>query len=157
MRDSPKRLFKSYPVAIWLLGLLLLLKSCFWLFANPYLFEPGLGIKHFVTMIPFFFCSLMVWKGKKGAIEAALVLTLADLLFFLIFFRTRFFIPFDIYPMDMAGSFSVIVFLLNLLIYFCSALIGYGINFFILATGLFALKDKNFSTLPGTKVENGPA
>lgn len=139
VKQSKRRLFKNYPATIWLLGLLLLLKSCFWLFASPLLVAPVLGIKNLVTMIPFFVLCLFVWNGKKGAMEAALGLTLADLLFFLIFFRTSFFIPFDIYPIDTAGGFSPIFFILNLLIYFCSAMIGYGINFLILAVDLVAL------------------
>lgn len=136
---------------LWLLGLLLLLKSCFWLFASPLVLEPALGIKHMVTTIPFFLLCLWVWNGKKGAVEAALGLTLADLLFFMIFFRAGFFVPFDIYPIDMAGGFSFMVYALNLLIYFCSALIGYGINVAILAVDLFTLiKKERFVTENGS-------
>lgn len=143
MRSSKRRLLRDYPATLWLLGLLLLLKSCFWLFASPLIIEPVLGIKHLVTTIPFFLLCLMIWSGKKGFLETGLILTLVlivvDLLFFMVLFRTCFYVSFDIYPLDSTGGFSPMIFILNGLIYFCSAMIGYGIDFLILALDLFSL------------------
>ncbi|TWI63967.1 hypothetical protein LZ24_03185 [Desulfobotulus alkaliphilus] len=143
MKPSQARLYPEYPASIWLLGLLLMLKALFWLFANPLIEEPLLGMKHVITTLPFLFLWRAVWNRKSWAVKAAMVLTAADLVFFLLFFPSALLIPFDIYPIEVHAhqglSWFIFAFL-NILITLCSAMIGYAVNIMILITGFFALK-----------------
>ncbi|TYT74210.1 hypothetical protein [Desulfobotulus mexicanus] len=143
MKPSQTRLYPEYPASIWLLGLLLMLKALFWLFANPLIEEPLLGIKHVITTLPFLFLWRAVWNRKSWAVKAAMGLTAADLLFFLFFFPSALLIPFDIYPIEIHALQGLSWFLfafLNIIITLCSAMIGYAVNIMILTTGFFALK-----------------
>ncbi|MDY0163810.1 hypothetical protein [Desulfobotulus sp.] len=143
MKPAHTRLYPEYPASFWLLGLLLLLKALFWLFANPLIEAPLLGIKHILTTLPFLILWRAVWNRKNWAIRATLILTFADLAFFLVFFPRALFIPFDIALMEthMDQGLSWIFFsILNMLILLCSAMIGYAVNLLILLIGFFALR-----------------
>lgn len=143
VKPAQVRLYPEYPASLWLLGLLLLLKAVFWLFANPLIEEPVLGIKHILTTLPFLILWRAVWNRKTWAIRAALILAFVDLLFFIIVFPRAALIPFDVALLETQtaqGLSWILLSVLNLLILLCSSMIGYAVNLMVLLTGFFALR-----------------
>ncbi|MCW7755010.1 hypothetical protein OOT00_13540 [Desulfobotulus sp. H1] len=148
MKPYRTRLYPQYPFSLWLLGLLLLLKAVFWLFANPLIVEPILGIKHVLTTLPLLFLWRAVWNRKDWAVKAAMALVFLDLLFFVGLYPGSIAVPFDISPLEIhpgQGLYGFFFIFLNLLITLCSTMIGYGINILILLTGAVALRYQNVS------------
>lgn len=136
-------MYPDYPLSVWFLGLILLLKAVFWMFANPLLVHPAFGVKCLVVTGPYLVCWQAVWNRKPWAVKATLLLAGIDLVLSLVLGPAQILIPFDIPVFSVMGTQGIggILFrFLNLLILICSGFIGYAANILILITGAVALR-----------------
>jgi len=82
------RMYSEFPWPIWVVGWLAIFKSIIWLATNPTVPSPLaeiLATKFLITMIPFLVLGIGVWNLRKWAMWGLIILTIADLLFFIIF------------------------------------------------------------------------
>lgn len=84
----PDRMDKEFPWPIWAVGWLALFKAFLWLSYEPV--QPGtmlilLGTKYLLIMIPTAIFAIGVWNLRKWAIWGLIILSVANLLFFIIY------------------------------------------------------------------------
>jgi len=80
------RMYPEYPWPIWAVGWLAIFKSIIWLSTNPTVSSPLaeiLATKYLITMIPFLVLGIGVWNLRKWAVWGLIILSVADLLFFI--------------------------------------------------------------------------
>ena len=84
----PERMDKEFPWPIWAVGWLALFKAFLWLSYEPVQPESVLtliGTKYLLNMIPMAIFAIGVWNLRKWAMWGLIVLSLANLLFFIIY------------------------------------------------------------------------
>ena len=79
---------KEFPWPIWAVGWLALFKAFLWLSYEPV--QPGslltlIGTKYLLNMIPMAIFAIGVWNLRKWAMWGLIILSLANLLFFIIY------------------------------------------------------------------------
>jgi hypothetical protein len=82
------RMYGEFPWPIWAVGWLAIFKSIIWLSTNPTVASPLaeiLATKYLITMIPFLILGIGVWNLRKWAVWGLIILSVADLLFFIVF------------------------------------------------------------------------
>jgi hypothetical protein len=82
------RMYPEFPWPIWAVGWLAIFKSVIWLSTNPTVSGPLaeiLAAKYLIMMIPFLVLGIGVWNLRKWAVWGLIILSVADLLFFIIF------------------------------------------------------------------------
>jgi len=84
----PERMYREFPWPIWAVGWLALFKAFLWLSYEPV--QPGslltlLGIKYLLNMIPMAIFAIGVWNLRKWAMWGLIILSVANLLFFIIY------------------------------------------------------------------------
>lgn len=82
------RLSKDFPWQIWTIGWLAILKALLWLATEPVLPEAILMIvfyKYLIFMIPLLVCGIGVWNLRKWGAWGMIFLSIAELLFFILF------------------------------------------------------------------------
>jgi len=82
---------KEFPWPIWAVGWLALFKAFLWLSYEPVQPESLLtliGTKYLLNMIPMAIFAIGVWNLRKWATWGLIVLSLANLLFFIIYPQT---------------------------------------------------------------------
>lgn len=87
----PERMDKEFPWPIWAVGWLALFKAFLWLSYEPVQPESLLtliGTKYLLNMIPMAIFAIGVWNLRKWATWGLIVLSLANLLFFIIYPQT---------------------------------------------------------------------
>lgn len=83
----PERMDAGFPWQIWLVGWLAFFKAFLWLAYEPVQAESLLkllGIKFLLNMVPLFIFALGVWNLRRWAIWGVLIVSIANLLFFVI-------------------------------------------------------------------------
>ncbi len=81
-------MYPEFPWPIWAVGWLAIFKSIIWLSTNPTVSSPLaeiLATKFLITMIPFLVLGIGVWNLRKWAVWGLIILSIADLLFFIVF------------------------------------------------------------------------
>ena len=84
----PERMYREFPWPIWAVGWLALFKAFLWLSYEPV--QSGslltlLGIKYLLNMIPMAIFAIGVWNLRKWAMWGLIILSGANLLFFIIY------------------------------------------------------------------------
>ena len=83
-----ERLNASYPIQLWAIGWLAILKACIWLFTDP-LGPPEqlrmMGIRYLVMMVPLLILGPAIFNKKKWAIWGMMVACIGEIIFFLVF------------------------------------------------------------------------
>ena len=84
----PDRMDKEFPWPIWAVGWLALFKAFLWLSYEPV--QPGslltlIGTKYLLNMIPMAIFAIGAWNLRKWAMWGLIILSLANLLFFIIY------------------------------------------------------------------------
>jgi len=79
---------KEFPWPIWAVGWLALFKAFLWLSYEPV--QPGslltlIGTKYLLNMIPMAIFAIGVWNLRKWAMWGLIMLSLANLIFFIIY------------------------------------------------------------------------
>ena len=79
---------KEFPWPIWAVGWLALFKAFLWLSYEPV--QPGslltlIGTKYLLNMIPMAIFAIGAWNLRKWAMWGLIILSLANLLFFIIY------------------------------------------------------------------------
>ena len=82
----PERMDREFPWPIWALGWLALFKAFLWLSYEPV--QPGslltlLGSKYLLNMVPMAIFAIGVWNLKKWAMWGLIILSVANLIFFI--------------------------------------------------------------------------
>ena len=80
------RLYKDFPWQIFAIGWLAIIKGVLWLALDSNLPDSTLillGYRYIICMIPFIIFGIGVWNLRRWAIWGIIVLSVADLLFFL--------------------------------------------------------------------------
>ena len=87
-RLMSQRLHVDYPWPVWAVGWLAVLKAFVWLGAEPASLPDDqlslMGYKYIIFMLPWLFCGIGAWNMKKRAAWGLILLSVADLLFFLV-------------------------------------------------------------------------
>ena len=83
-----ERMDRDFPWPIWAVGWLALFKAFLWLAYEPV--QPGalltlIGAKYLLNMVPMAIFAIGVWNLKKWAIWGLIILSVANLLFFIIY------------------------------------------------------------------------
>ena len=83
-----ERMYREFPWPIWAVGWLALFKAFLWLSYEPV--QSGslltlLGIKYLLNMIPMAIFAIGVWNLRKWAMWGLIILSGANLLFFIIY------------------------------------------------------------------------
>ena len=84
----PDRMDKEFPWPIWAVGWLALFKAFLWLSYEPVQPESLLtliGTKYLLNMIPMAIFAIGVWNLRKWAMWGLIILSLANLLFFIVY------------------------------------------------------------------------
>lgn len=84
----PERIYKEYPWPVWAVGWLALFKAFLWLSYEPVQPENiliPLGTKYLLNMIPLAIFAFGVWNLRKWAMWGLIILSVANLIFFIIF------------------------------------------------------------------------
>jgi len=84
----PDRMDKEFPWPIWAVGWLALFKAFLWLSYEPVQPESLLtliGTKYLLNMIPMAIFAIGAWNLRKWAMWGLIILSLANLLFFIIY------------------------------------------------------------------------
>jgi hypothetical protein len=79
---------KEFPWPIWAVGWLALFKAFLWLSYEPVQPEALLtilGTKYLLTMVPMAIFAIGVWNLRKWAVWGLISLSVADILFFIIY------------------------------------------------------------------------
>ena len=82
------RMYPEYPWPIWAVGWLAIFKSIIWLSTNPTVSSPLaeiLAAKYLIMMIPFLVLGIGVWNLRKWAVWGLIILSIADLVFLIIY------------------------------------------------------------------------
>ena len=84
----PERMGSEFPWPIWAVGWLALFKAFLWLSYEPV--QPGslltlLGTKYLLNMVPMAIFAIGVWNLKKWAMWGLIILSVANLIFFIIY------------------------------------------------------------------------
>lgn|GEM_PF-473525 len=82
------RMYPEFPWPIWTVGWLAIFKSIIWLSTNPTVSSPLaeiLATKYLITLIPFLVLGIGVWNLRKWAVWGLILLSIADLMFFIVF------------------------------------------------------------------------
>jgi hypothetical protein len=84
----PERMDRDFPWPIWAVGWLALFKAFLWLSYEPV--QPGdlltlIGTKYLLNMVPMAIFAIGVWNLKKWAMWGLIILSVANLLFFIIY------------------------------------------------------------------------
>lgn len=82
------RMYPEFPWPIWVVGWLAIFKSIIWLSTNPTVSSPLaeiLATKFLITMLPFLVLGIGVWNLRKWAVWGLIILSIADLLFSIVF------------------------------------------------------------------------
>ena len=84
----PERMDRDFPWPIWAVGWLALFKAFLWLSYEPV--QPGdlltlIGTKYLLNMVPMAIFAIGVWNLRKWAMWGLIILSLANLLFFIIY------------------------------------------------------------------------
>jgi len=79
---------RDFPWPIWAVGWLALFKAFLWLSYEPV--QPGdlltlIGTKYLLNMVPMAIFAIGVWNLKKWAMWGLIILSVANLLFFIIY------------------------------------------------------------------------
>ncbi len=82
----PERMDREFPWPIWAVGWLALFKAFLWLSYEPV--QPGslltlLGTKYLLNMVPMAIFAIGVWNLKKWAMWGLIILSVANLIFFI--------------------------------------------------------------------------
>ena len=82
----PERMDREFPWPIWVVGWLALFKAFLWLSYEPV--QPGslltlLGTKYLLNMVPMAIFAIGVWNLKKWAMWGLIILSVANLIFFI--------------------------------------------------------------------------
>ncbi len=87
-RLMSQRLHLDYPWPVWAIGWLAILKAFVWLGSEPASLPEEqlllMGYKYLLFMLPWLVCGLGAWNLKKWAAWGLIILSLADLFFFLL-------------------------------------------------------------------------
>ena len=82
------RMYKDFPWQIWAVGWLAIFKAVIWLSTSPNCPDPVLNtltIKFLVCMVPFIIFGIGIWNLRKWAVWGIILLSIAELIFFIIF------------------------------------------------------------------------
>ena len=82
----PERMDREFPWPIWVVGWLALFKAFLWLSYEPV--QSGslltiLGTKYLLNMVPMAIFAIGVWNLKKWAMWGLIILSVANLIFFI--------------------------------------------------------------------------
>ncbi len=87
-RIMSQRLHTDYPWPVWAIGWLAVLKAFVWLGSEPTSLPEHqlalMGYKYLLFMLPLVICGIGAWDMKKWAAWGLILLTIADLLFYII-------------------------------------------------------------------------
>ena len=129
----PERMDREFPWPIWALGWLALFKAFLWLSYEPV--QSGslltiLGTKYLLNMVPMAIFAIGVWNLKKWAMWGLIILSVANLIFFISYPQSlnAIFIESEVY------IYSIILSFITLL---CNGPLG---DIFILLATPFMLK-----------------
>jgi hypothetical protein len=78
----------EFPWPVWAVGWLAIFKAFLWLAIDPVVpssMAERLAAKFLITMIPFLVLGIGVWNLRKWAVWGLAALSIADLLFFIVF------------------------------------------------------------------------
>ena len=92
-----ERMDTEFPWTIWVVGWLALFKSFLWLAYEPVQAEPLLkllGTKYLLNIVPLAFLAVGVWNLRKWAIWGLIIVSIANLIFFI--FNPQTFMAFKI-------------------------------------------------------------
>ena len=84
----PERMDREFPWPIWAVGWLALFKAFLWLSYEPVQPESLLtllGTKYLLNMVPMAIFAIGVWNLKKWAMWGLIILSVANLIFFIIY------------------------------------------------------------------------
>ena len=82
----PERMDREFPWPIWAVGWLALFKAFLWLSYEPVqsgLLLTLLGTKYLLNMVPMAIFAIGVWNLKKWAMWGLIILSVANLIFFI--------------------------------------------------------------------------
>ncbi len=82
------RMYKDFPWQIWAVGWLAIFKAVIWLSTSPNCPDPVLNtltIKFLVCMVPLIIFGIGIWNLRKWAVWGIILLSIAELIFFIIF------------------------------------------------------------------------
>jgi hypothetical protein len=110
-----ERLNPYFPIQLWAIGWLGILKSCIWIFTDPSgLQEPLtiMGLRYLVMTLPLFFFSVGLFHKKKWSAWGMGFSAMLEILFFLSYRDTLSTLVLDhLTPINLV--FSVIIFIIN--------------------------------------------
>jgi hypothetical protein len=84
----PERMDRAFPWPIWAVGWLALFKAFLWLSYEPVQPESVLtllGTKYLLNMVPMAIFAIGMWNLKKWAMWGLIILSAANLIFFVIY------------------------------------------------------------------------
>ena len=132
----PDRMDKEFPWPIWAVGWLALFKAFLWLSYEPV--QPGslltlIGTKYLLNMIPMAIFAIGAWNLRKWAMWGLIILSLANLLFFIIY-------PQSLSAVLVESEVYIYSIILSFITLLCNGPIG---DIFILLASPFMLKHAN--------------
>ena len=81
----PERTNENYPWQLWAVGWIAFFKFFLWFVIESSIYNPLFGYKHLLCSIPFLIFSIGVWNMKKWAAWGVSILSIIDLLFFIMY------------------------------------------------------------------------
>ena len=81
------KIYNDFPWQIFAIGWICILKGIIWIALDPDIPENILkifGYKYLITMIPYIILGIGIWNLRKWAVKGIIILTIADLIFFVL-------------------------------------------------------------------------
>jgi hypothetical protein len=89
----PQRMETDFPWVVWAVGWLAFLKAFLWVAYEPV--QPDdilqlMGYKYLLSIVPLVICGIGVWNLRKWAVWGILLVSIGDLIFFIVMPQTIF-------------------------------------------------------------------
>jgi hypothetical protein len=81
----PERMNENYPWQLWASGWIAFFKLFLWLVIEASIYNQIFGYKNLLCSIPFFVFGIGVWNMRKWAAWGVTILSIIDLIFFIMY------------------------------------------------------------------------
>lgn len=128
-----QRLDSDFSWQVWIVGWIALFKAFVWISSDPNIAESvgvALSYKYMISMIPLVILGLGVWNQRKWAVWGFIVITIAELLFFVVY-------PASLKSLSLESSTSLLPLFLSLAVFTINGPVS---DVFILLFAPFLLK-----------------
>ena len=128
-----QRLDSDFSWQVWIVGWIAMFKAFVWISSDPNIAESvgeALSYKYMIFMIPLVVLGLGVWNQRKWAVWGFIIITIAELLFFVVY-------PASLKSLSLESSTSVLPLLLSLAVFTINGPVS---DVFVLLFAPFLLK-----------------